>query len=162
MTRRHVERTVIKRMEDVPLGVPRRELSAAGYVWLVWKLGYYNYARCYEHRLVTGFQSGHVHHLNGIKSDNRLENLEIISAHAHIWHHGLPGCRRIDDLSRDGIAALFHAGFGAPTIAATLEVSTEPIQRILNELGLRRSCGRVPKRLRGLESRPGSQRDAEI
>jgi hypothetical protein len=47
----------------------------------------------YEHRLVWERERGqipknhHVHHINGNKRDNRIENLELLSAFDHHSHH---------------------------------------------------------------------------
>lgn len=58
----------------------------------------------YEHRLVAAEQLGRplrrgevVHHRNGIKTDNRPENLEVLSRWEHAVEH-----RSRDDLRRPG------------------------------------------------------------
>lgn len=66
--------------------------GAKGYVWLklpdhprAYKQGYYP-----EHRYVMEQKLGrvlekyeHIHHKNGLKDDNRIENLELVNAQTH-------------------------------------------------------------------------------
>lgn len=59
----------------------------SGYRWYIDRSGYVYAQRgrypIFMHRLITGARGGHVHHRNGVRSDNRRSNLEVLSAAAH-------------------------------------------------------------------------------
>lgn len=73
----------------------KRHLMPSGYV-RVWVPGHPTAKRdgyALEHRYVMHEASidippgAHVHHRNGDRADNRLENLEVLSPRAHTRHH---------------------------------------------------------------------------
>ena len=56
--------------------------------------GYINTEYGYEHRVLMERKLGrklkrseHVHHKNGVRDDNRIENLELMSDHEHGKEH---------------------------------------------------------------------------
>src|SRR3990170_614919 len=72
-----------------------RSLMATGYVrlWLPEHSMANSDGYALEHRVVL-HDSGieippgyHVHHINGVKHDNRIENLEVMSASSHLQKH---------------------------------------------------------------------------
>lgn len=77
-------------------GFGKKRLNKMGYIEVYlpthpmsWKRG-----RILEHRLVMSKKIGrnlldteHVHHINGIKNDNRVENLIILTSAEHNSHH---------------------------------------------------------------------------
>lgn len=76
-----------------------RTVHISGYV-MVWKPGHplaMAFGYVFEHRYVV-YEAGievpegyHVHHLNHDKTDNRLENLAVMSPSDHQSHHVRPG-----------------------------------------------------------------------
>lgn len=80
---------------------PKRTITARGYVQLIWtdpETG--ELRREYEHRLVWEEANGPlpsgwiIHHKNGDKTDNRLENLEALDKTGHAKTHGWKRWRR--------------------------------------------------------------------
>jgi hypothetical protein len=66
-----------------------KRISASGYVMVM-----IDDKECYEHRVVMERLLGrrlsskeHVHHKNGNKTDNRIENLEVLAASSHAREH---------------------------------------------------------------------------
>lgn len=82
--------TTIRRLRDdepIPASQPKRYRTGTGYIVLRWKVGVGDYVEAFEHRIVTGRVSDEVHHINGIKDDNRPENLRPVTSIEHGTEH---------------------------------------------------------------------------
>ena len=88
-------RTCMKCRESPRLGTGRLgvegSLTLNGYI-----VRYRNKRKIYEHRLVVEKSLGriledqeHVHHINGDRTDNRIENLDIMTKVEHSREHSL-------------------------------------------------------------------------
>lgn len=127
---------ILRRGDAVPPSTPKRYIDHHGYVILRWKVGPKTYVEVKEHRLVAGLpdEGLHVHHINHVKTDNRPENLQVLSHSEHARAHVFPRW----DVAQ---AALDYAsGMGYPEIGRKYGIHGVTAMRAL--------------KLRGLQSRP--------
>ena len=95
-----------------------------------------------EHRWIAEQHIGrkllpteHVHHINGDKLDNRVENLRVLTDSEHMSLH------RSKDISRNLLIPLLAKGLTTGQIGNELGVSRTTVVRRLREFGL--SAGRT-------------------
>lgn len=122
---------MIRRLRDdepIPAAPPRRYLSDAGYMRLRWRIAPGQYVEEYEHRVVAGRPTGaSVHHINGVRDDNRPENLRVVTDMEHGFEH-----RRIDD---EQVAALYLSGMSTIDVGKTLGCHSSAVSRSLKRSG---------------------------
>lgn len=123
----------LKDGEPVPSGEPRRYPSSRGYIRLRWSVGPWEEVEAWEHRLVAGAKTGqHVHHKNGIKHDNRPENLELLTIQEHGTLHADE--KRMDD---GLVIEMYEQGMTMPQIADILGCNNGTVSRVLQRNGVK-------------------------
>ncbi len=124
--------------DPIPDSAPRRLKNGSGYMRLRWSVGDGNYVEAYEHRVIAGLPACEVHHKNGDKTDNRPENLEVISASDHRKHHANER-RRMDPHQA---LEMYRSGVSTPKIAKFFGVNNATVFRALDKVGVSfRSAG---------------------
>jgi 5-methylcytosine-specific restriction protein A len=90
--RKLIYRTV-RHGEPIPDGEPKRRRASGGYIRLEWRECGDIIRVILEHRLVMGNPHPRfdVHHINGVKTDNRPENLQLLTRSDHIKLHAEQG-----------------------------------------------------------------------
>lgn len=122
----------LKAGEPLPSGVPSRYRNSKGYVRLRWRLDDGSKVEVYEHRAVVGNPAGmQVHHKNGVRDDNRLENLEVVTAREHQSHH--MASVRVDD---DRVSALYSLGLSQPQVAELMGINPATVCKSLARTGM--------------------------
>lgn len=122
--------TVLTHSDTVPSAPPiRRIVTKRGYVILEWRTDD-TFVWAYEHRVVMGLPAGHVHHVNGVKSDNRRENLEVLEPRQHMRRH------HPQQWDRAEATKLYTEGATLPQVSQALGVHSGNISRGLREVGV--------------------------
>ncbi len=121
----------------IPTAPPRR-YNFQGYVILRWTIAPREQVEALEHRVVDGrvTTAAVVHHINGVKNDNRPENLEHLGGHRE--HQRAHGC-----LDGKTAAGLYASGLTQKQVAEALGSTDASVCRALATLGVQR---RPPKR----------------
>lgn len=135
--------TTIRRLvigEAPPTSTPRRFVTQDGYIVLRWKIATRTYIEALEHRVLSGSPANaHVHHINGIKSDNRPENLKPLNPVEHRAEH-----REWDRLAA---RAMYEQGQTTTQIAAHFGITGGATSRGLRSVGtVMRKSGDVQRR----------------
>lgn len=101
----------------------------------------------YEHRWLMEQHLGrrlgtneHVHHKNGIKHDNRLENLEVHTASEHHKHHVSPS------FDVDAARELYLQGAGYKTLSRIYGVAAQNIRGCFMRRGWHIAGRKKPRR----------------
>jgi len=83
--------------DAIPDWEPRRYRHSNGYVVLRWLVAPCTYVEAFEHRVVMGLPPVEIqiHHINGVKTDNRRENLVGLSVSDHAILHGITDKPRV-------------------------------------------------------------------
>lgn len=116
-------------LSEIPDLEPKRYLTSSGYFVLRWRLDTCSYLECLEHRYVMGIPRGrHVHHINKIKTDNRPENLRVVTSSEHRREH-----RTVDRVS---LRRLASGKITQAEIAAELACHPAAVSRVVKELGI--------------------------
>ena len=140
------QRRTLRHGEAVPPGEPKRSVLVNGYVQLSWRVGVKSYVTVYEHRLVAGLPPDGVvvHHINGIKTDNKRENLQTIQSQSeHAFGHSHLG------FDIDKAIELYRSGLGCKRIAKLLGTYASSVTRALRKRGIQTRQGRPTHCLKG-------------
>ena len=135
--RKTKKRNSIKRLAHgaaIPDWEPKRYINSRGYVSLRWQVGDRKYLEVAEHRLACGLPPTgyHVHHRNGVKTDNCPENLEVLTTSHHLSRHSK---RKIDDTEA---ADLYRAGWTLTAIGDKFGVHHTNVMHALKRQGIQR------------------------
>jgi len=122
-----------KTLDDIPESNPRRYTAGNGYRILRWKVRKGEYVEALEHRYLMGLPPEHlqVHHINHDKTDNRIENLRVMTRAEHAKHHA-----EHNSCDEQSVVRLYLSGMSQPAIGRELGINAATVSRVLKRMGV--------------------------
>lgn len=136
--------------------------NAAGYILVLCKghPGATKSGYVYEHRMVVEAKIGRllssneiVHHVNGIKNDNRIDNLVITTRSRHAVHHSTKrdGISESSRILKKEVVRLFRKDMLLPEISNQVKLSLPTIAKLLK--GENSYCHRCRREFKSIGAR---------
>jgi len=106
-----------------------------------WKNGYIKLHRLIMEKYLGRYlkEDEHIHHINGDKKDNRIDNLQLTNSSEHRKTHNIKDKKGVLKYDLEKVAKLYESGMSARDVAKKLNIGKSTVVSYANNLGISRT-----------------------